>query len=133
MITIGIDPHKSSHTAVAIDATGHVLGELRVAASKTTLQRLLRWAERWPDRIWAVEGATGLGHLLAQRLVASQETVRRAMITCGVSSTAASSERRVGSRRGCGLPTVVGLHRKGRRYPWRQRPDRATQFPHFLT
>lgn len=75
MITIGIDPHKSSHTAVALDATGHVLGELRVAATKTTLQRLLRWAERWPDRIWAVEGATGLGHLLAQRLVASEETV----------------------------------------------------------
>jgi transposase len=75
VITIGIDPHKSSHTAVALDATGHVLGELRVAATKTTLQRLLRWAERWPDRIWAVEGATGLGHLLAQRLVTSQETV----------------------------------------------------------
>ena len=75
MITIGIDPHKSSHTAVALDATGHVLGELRVAATKTTLERLLRWAERWPARIWAVEGATGLGHLLAQRLVASQETV----------------------------------------------------------
>jgi len=75
VITIGIDPHKSSHTAVALDATGHVLGELRVAATKTTLDQLLRWAERWPDRIWAVEGATGLGHLLAQRLVASQETV----------------------------------------------------------
>ncbi len=46
-----------------------------MAATKTTLERLLRWAERWPERIWAVEGATGLGHLLAQRLVASEETV----------------------------------------------------------
>ena len=39
------------------------------------LERLLRWAERWPDRTWAVEGATGLGHFLAQQLVARQETV----------------------------------------------------------
>jgi transposase len=75
VITIGIDPHKSSHTAVALDEAGRVLGELRVAATKAMLERLLRWAERWPDRIWAVEGAAGLGHLLAQRLVASEETV----------------------------------------------------------
>lgn len=73
MITIGIDPHKSSHTAVALDPTGRIVGELRVPATRTT--RLLRWAERWPERIWAVEGAAGLGHLLAQGLVASEETV----------------------------------------------------------
>jgi transposase len=75
VITIGIDPHKSSHTAVALDATGRVLGELRVAATKTLLERLLHWAERWPDRVWAVEGASGLGLFLAQQLVARQETV----------------------------------------------------------
>lgn len=75
MITIGIDPHKSSHTAVALDPSGRALGELRVAATKAMLAGLLRWAERWPERIWAVEGATGLGHLLAQQLVARQETV----------------------------------------------------------
>ncbi len=75
MITIGIDPHKSSHTAVALDPAGRAVGELRVPATKTTLERLLRWAERWPERIWAVEGAADLGHLLAQRLVASEETV----------------------------------------------------------
>ena len=75
MITIGIDPHKSSHTAVALDPTGRVLGEIRVPATRTTLERLLHWAERWPERNWAIEGAAGLGHLLAQRLVASEETV----------------------------------------------------------
>ena len=51
MITIGIDPHKSSHTAVALDEEGRVLGELRVAATKAMLERLLRWAERWPERV----------------------------------------------------------------------------------
>jgi len=33
--------------------------------------RLLEWAAAWPERAWAVEGAGGLGHLLAQQLVAS--------------------------------------------------------------
>src|SRR6266540_6531001 len=27
VITIGVDPHKSSHTAVAVEETGRVLGE----------------------------------------------------------------------------------------------------------
>jgi transposase len=75
VITIGIDPHKSSHTAVALDKAGRVLGEQRLVASKACTDRLLRWAERWPERTWAIEGATGLGHLLAQQLVARQETV----------------------------------------------------------
>jgi transposase len=75
VITIGIDPHKSSHTAVALDAAGHVLGQQRLAANKACTDQLLRWAERWPDRVWAVEGAAGLGHLLAQQLVTRQETV----------------------------------------------------------
>ncbi len=75
MITIGIDPHKASHTAVALDPAGGVLGEVRLSATRTTVERLLRWAERWPERIWAVEGAAGLGHLLAQQLVARGETV----------------------------------------------------------
>ena len=74
MITIGIDPHKASHTAVALDPEGRVLGELRAPATRTTTERLLHWAERWPERIWAVEGASGLGRLLAQQLTASDET-----------------------------------------------------------
>ncbi len=65
MITIGIDPHTSSHTAVALDEAGRVLGELRVPANKATLTRLQSWAGTWPQRTWAIEGAGGLGHLLA--------------------------------------------------------------------
>jgi hypothetical protein len=59
MITIGIDPHKASHTAVALDEDGRLLGEVRVVAAKAMLERLLHWAELWPERIWAVEGASG--------------------------------------------------------------------------
>ena len=73
--TIGIDPHKSSHTATAIGATREDLATITVRSSKTTTRQLLAWASRWPDRTWAIEGASGLGHLVAQQLVAHGETV----------------------------------------------------------
>jgi transposase len=36
---------------------------------------LVAWATAWPERTWAVEGAAGRGHLLAQQLVAAGERV----------------------------------------------------------
>jgi transposase len=74
-VMIGIDPHKGSHTAVAINACEEPLGRLRVPACADQAGQLLAWAQAWPDRTWAVEGATGLGHLLAQQLVAAGERV----------------------------------------------------------
>src|SRR5262245_56841641 len=38
-------------------------------------RKLLEWAAKWPHRTWAVEGAGGLGHVLAQQLVAAGERV----------------------------------------------------------
>ena len=35
----------------------------------------MSWAARWPERRWGVEGARGLGQLLAQQLVAAGEHV----------------------------------------------------------
>jgi hypothetical protein len=74
-VMIGIDPHKGSHTAVAIGAAEEPLGELRVRACPSQAEQLLAWAAAWPGRAWAVEGAAGLGHLLAQQLVAAGEQV----------------------------------------------------------
>jgi transposase len=74
-VTIGVDPHKASHTAVAISAAEEPLGELRVRASAGQAGRLLAWAAAWPERTWAIEGAGGLGHLLAQQLLAAGERV----------------------------------------------------------
>jgi transposase len=70
-----VDPHKGSHTAVAIGAAEESLGQVRVRASAAQAERLLVWAAPWPQRTWAVEGAGGLGHLLAQQLVAAGEVV----------------------------------------------------------
>ena len=64
-VIIGVDPRKSSHTAVAIDGAEKNLGRLRGTAADDQAARLLRWAAEWPGRTWAVEGAGGLGHLLA--------------------------------------------------------------------
>jgi len=76
MVLIGVDPHKASHTAVAIDGDERPIAQLRVTADRTQLQRLLAWAEPLgDDRTWAVESAAGLGRLLAQQLVAAGETV----------------------------------------------------------
>jgi transposase len=60
---------------VAISAAEEPLGELRVRASVGQAERLLAWAAAWPERSWAVEGAGGLGHLLAQQLLAAGERV----------------------------------------------------------
>jgi transposase len=74
-VIIGVDPHKGSHTAVAIDQAEQVLGGLRVRSSADQVAQLLYWASQWPGRTWAVEGAGGLGCLLAQQLVAAGEAV----------------------------------------------------------
>jgi transposase len=74
-IMIGIDPHKGSHTAVAIDGNETVLDEVRVRSCSTQTTRLRDWADRFEARMWAVESAQGLGYLLAQQLVAAGENV----------------------------------------------------------
>jgi len=75
VITIGIDPHKGSHTATAVDEREAVVGELRVIADRHQRTRLLEWAAAFEPRRWAVEGATGMGALLAQQLVGAGEHV----------------------------------------------------------
>ena len=72
---IGVDPHKASHTAVAVNAAGEPLGQLRVRASAVRAERLPEWARGWPERAGAVEGAGGLGHLLARQLLWAGERV----------------------------------------------------------
>ena len=51
-VMIGVDPHKGSHTAVAITAAEEPLGQVRVEASPGQAGDLVRWAAQWPERIW---------------------------------------------------------------------------------
>jgi transposase len=75
VITIGIDPHKATLTAVGLGPDGLVLGTCRLPVDATTLAGLLAFARAWPNRRWAVEGAAGLGLGIAQRLLEAGEDV----------------------------------------------------------
>lgn len=74
-VMIGIDPHKRTHTAVAIGVRDRTLDQLRVVADRQQIPKLLAWADQFDDRRWAVEGAGGLGRLLAVGLVSAGEEV----------------------------------------------------------
>jgi transposase len=75
MTMIGIDPHKATHTAVAIDDDENVIDEFTLRSSNDQAERLTSWADRFGKREWAVESANGLGYLISQQLVAGGETV----------------------------------------------------------
>jgi transposase len=95
MVMIGIDPHKRTHTAVAIDTRERVLDERLVQATGAQVPELLEWAKRLDggDRVWAIESAGGLGYLLAQQLLAAGEHV------VDIPATLASRVRLLGSGR----------------------------------
>ncbi len=59
MVLIGIDPHKSTHTAVAVDDREVPLAEFTVRADRLQVERLLKWAIDFPERLWAIESANG--------------------------------------------------------------------------
>ncbi len=75
MVMIGVDPHKGSHTAVAIDRDEVQLAAVTVRATRRQVNELLGWAARFEERVWAIESAGGLGYLLARQLVAAGERV----------------------------------------------------------
>ena len=72
---IGVDPHKASHTAVAISGDENELGSIKVRSTRRQVPQLLAWAEPFETRLWAIESAGGLGYLLAQQLVDAGENV----------------------------------------------------------
>ncbi len=75
MIVVGIDPHKQTHTAVAIDGvTGQVVGELTVKARTPGFERLLEWARGLDvERRFAVEDGRHVSGHLERHLIARGE------------------------------------------------------------
>jgi transposase len=77
MLIVGIDPHKYSHTAAALDtATGETLGEITIASTVEGYRELLTWLGRLAADLVAIENARGLGRHLADHLAAQGFTVR---------------------------------------------------------
>ena len=116
-VTIGIDPHKSTHTAVAVDRDEHQIARLTLPVDRHQTDRLLAWAEPLDlDRVWAIESAAGLGRLLAQQLIASGERV------VDVPPTLTARVRLLGSSKGSKndpidayAPAIAGLRHCGLR------------------
>ncbi|MCM3687834.1 transposase [Kocuria rosea] len=69
MTIIGIDPYKSSLTAVALEADGTTRATRRFAVTMGTGPAVVAWASQFDQALFAVEGAKGLGRGIAQYLV----------------------------------------------------------------
>jgi transposase len=67
---IGVDPRKASWTAVVADNSGRRVAALRVPVSPAGYRKLHQFVGKYPNPVWAVEGAYGLGAPLTSLLSA---------------------------------------------------------------
>jgi hypothetical protein len=74
-VVIGADPHKLSVTIEARDNREILRATGQFGTGARSCRQLLEVARQWPERVWAVEGANGIGRPLTQRLLASGERV----------------------------------------------------------
>lgn len=76
---MGIDPHKQTHTAVALDlGTGRKVGELEIKARRQGFERLLAWARALDDidRFAVEDGRHVSGHLERFLIARGEGSVR---------------------------------------------------------
>lgn len=79
MIVIGVDAHKRTHTAVAVEAaTGSRIGLLTTSADRIGHEQLLAWARREAgERRWALEDCRHVSGGLERFLLEQAEQVIR--------------------------------------------------------
>ena len=77
MVVLGTDAHKRSHTVVAADEAGVEVGSITVGATPEGHLRLVKWAQRWPERRWAIEDCRALSRRLEADLLKLGEQVVR--------------------------------------------------------
>jgi hypothetical protein len=70
-----MDPDKRSATIEVIDERARVLAAGRYGTDTAGYAEMLAAARTFADRIWAVEGCTGIGRHLPHRLVHDGEIV----------------------------------------------------------
>src|SRR4051794_13125509 len=86
-VVIGMDPHKASVTIEARDSREVLRARGRFGTDKRNYALMLRTVRQWPNRLWAVEGANGIGRPIAQRLLADSERVLDVPARVGSAST----------------------------------------------
>jgi transposase len=118
MIVIGLDVHKHSVTAVAVDEAGRPLGERLIQVGS---DELLAWAAGYgSERLWAVEDCRQLTRWLERQLLSVGEELVR------VPPKLTVPERRAGRARGKSDPIdALAIARAALREPdlSRPRPD----------
>ena len=78
MVVLGIDAHKRSHTAVAVDEIRRKLGERTTGTTSADHLDLLRWSEQFRDeRTWAIEDCRHLSRRLERDLLGAGEKMVR--------------------------------------------------------
>jgi hypothetical protein len=77
MLTIGVDPHKQTHTAAAFNDLGVEVEHRTAAARPTGNGQLLEWLELDEERVWAVEDVRNVSGSLERFLIDRGETVVR--------------------------------------------------------
>jgi transposase len=74
----GIDPHKATHTVVAVDTLGRQVAQRTVAARTPQHLELITWARTIADeRVWAVEDCRQVSRRLERDLLAVGERIVR--------------------------------------------------------
>jgi transposase len=78
-LVIGVDPHKQTHTAAAVDSgSGELVDERTAAARPAGYGELLAWAQAADqDRLWALEDVRGVSRGLERYLLSRGERVVR--------------------------------------------------------
>jgi transposase len=74
-VVIGVDPAKRSPAIEVIDERERTPAAGVFANSNDGYRQMRAVARRFPQRVWAVEGAGGIGRQLAQRLICDGQTV----------------------------------------------------------
>jgi transposase len=78
MLTIGVDPHKQTHTAVAVNGLGVQVAQRTVAARREGFEQLLEWGRRQgEERSWVIEDVRHVSGSLERFLLDHGETVVR--------------------------------------------------------
>jgi len=78
MVVLGVDPHKQTHTVVAVDENGRQLGQITLEARREGHLKLVKWAQRFAghdQRRWGVEDCRHVAGRLIDDLVAAGELV----------------------------------------------------------
>jgi transposase len=70
-VAIGVDTHRATHTAVALDRLGVQVGSIEIETTSSGYLQLLRFAQALGEPAFALEGAGSYGAGLARVLVAA--------------------------------------------------------------